>query len=149
MNRDDRGASAVELALFLPLIALLVALGVTTVHFVSARVHLDAVGGSAVRYATRAAADPGRAEGWRTRPTSAEVASHVAGLSRLPVESVVVTPEPVSAHPGTEVTVEITAIHDPGVLADAANSIASLIGQEPPFPGGTIRLTSTATSRQE
>lgn len=149
MNPDERGASAVELALLLPLVALLVAIGVSTVSFVSARIHVDAVSASASRYATRAAADPTRAEGWRMRPTAAEVAAHVAATSRLPVETVSVSPEPALATPGAEVTVEITSIHEPGPLAAVANSIAELMGQEPPFPGGVVRLTSTATSRQE
>ncbi len=145
---SERGAAAVELALFLPLLFLLAALSVGAVRMVADQNHLNQVTETAARYATRAAADPG-ATTYSTRRTTAEVAAYVEELSDLPVLEVVVTPDPTLAYPGDDVTVAITVQHDAGPMADAANALTGVIGQGPVFPEGGKQMQSAVTMRKE
>lgn len=144
----ERGAAAVELALFLPLLVLLAALSVGAVRMVADQNHLNQVTETAARYATRAGTDPGSVT-YSTHRTTAEVIAYVEELSDLPVLEVLVTPDPTLAFPGDGVTVAITVQHDAGPLADAANALSGLIGQGPVFPEGGKQMQSAVTMRKE
>ena len=149
MKRSETGGAAVELALFLPILVLLVAASVGAVRMVADQNHLNQVTESAARFATRSSVDPLNPEPYGTARTAAAVAAYVEELSDLPVLEVVVTPEPTTAYPGTDVTVSITVHHDAGPLADAANAVAGLIGQDPVFPEGGRQMHSAVTMRKE
>ncbi len=148
-NNNERGAAAVELALFLPMLILLVALSVGAVRMVADQNHLNQVTESAARFATRSSVDPLNPEPYSTARTSASVAAYVEHLSDLPILEVVVSPDPTTAYPGTDVTVSITVHHDAGPLADAANAVAGLIGKGPVFPEGGRPMHSAVTMRKE
>ena len=146
---SDKGAAAVELALFLPLLVLLAALSVGAVRMVADQNHLNQVTETAARYATRSAADPGSSGPYSTRRTTAEVTAYVESLSDLPVVETLVSPDPTLTFPGDDVTVTITVQHDAGPLADAANALVGLIGQDPVFPEGGMQMRSAVTMRKE
>ena len=148
-TRSERGAAAIELALFLPMLVLLVAFSVGAVRMVSDQNHLNQVTESAARFATRSSVDPLDPEPYSTVRTPAAVAAYVEELSDLPVLEVVVTPDPMTVYPGADVTVSITVHHDGGPLADAANAVAGLIGQDPVFPEGGRPMSSAVTMRKE
>lgn len=147
--KNERGAAAVELALFLPVLILLVGLGVGAVRMVGDHNHLNQVTESAARFATRSSVDPMNPVPYSTRRTPEAVAAYVEELSRLPVLEVVVTPDPTIAYPGTDVTVSVTVHHDAGPLADLANAVADLIGQDHTFPEGGVQMRSAVTMRKE
>lgn len=149
MKRSDTGAAAVELALFLPLLVLLMAASVGAVRMVADQNHLNQVTETAARYATRSSVDPLHPEPYSTRRTAAQVEAYVEDLSDLPVLEVLVTPDPTLAFPGTDVTVSVTVQHDAGPLADAANAVAGLLGQGPVFPEGGKQMQSAVTMRKE
>lgn len=148
-QRDERGAAALELALFLPVMALLIALGVGATGMVSDQNHLNQVTETAARFATRAADDPVNPGPYGTRPTPAAVAAYVEEISELPVVEVTVTPDPNLAFPGDDVTVAVTLQHDVGPLGHAANALAGLMGRDPVFPEGEVQMRSAVTMRKE
>ena len=147
--RSERGAAAVELALFLPIMLLLAALSVGAVRMVADQNHLNQITESAARYATRSAADPGSSGPYSTRRTTAEVVAYVERLSDLPVLETLVSPEPALTFSGDDVTVTVTVQHDAGPLADAANALVGLIGQDPVFQEGGVQMRSAVTMRKE
>ena len=149
MKRGERGAAAVELALFLPILILLMAASVGAVRMVADQNHLNQVTETAARYATRSSVDPMDAGPYTTRRTAAQVAAYVQELSDLPVLEVLVTPDPTLAYPGADVTVSVTVQHDAGPLADAANAVSGLLGQGPVFPEGGKQMRSAVTMRKE
>lgn len=149
MKRDERGAAAIELALFLPMLVLLVAFSVGAVRMIADQNHLNQVTESAARFATRSSVDPMNPEPYSTARTPAAVAAYVEEMSDLPVLEVVVTPDPTTAYPGTDVTVSITVHHDAGPLAGVANAVAGLIGKDPVFPEGGRPMQSAVTMRKE
>lgn len=148
-TQSERGAAAVELALFGAILCLLVGASVGALRLVADNNHLNQVTEAATRYATRSSQDPNLIGTYRTRPTAAEVTAYVESISNLPVTAVEVTPDPTTAFPGDEVTVVVTVHHDAGPLADVANSLAGLIGQDPIFPDGGMELRSAVTMREE
>lgn len=149
MKRSEHGAAAVELALFLPMLVLLVAASVGAVRMVADQNHLNQVTESAARFATRSAIDPMNPELYSTRRTTAAVVAYVEQLADLPVLGVVVTPDPTLAYPGDDVTVSVTVQHDAGPLADAANAVAGLLGRAAVFPEGGRQMHSAVTMRKE
>lgn len=149
MKKNETGGAAVELALFLPILVLLVAASVGAVRMVADQNHLNQVTESAARFATRSSVDPMNPEPYSTRRTTAAVVAYVEELSDLPVLAVVVSPDPTLAYPGTDVTVSVTVQHDAGPLADAANAVAGLLGQDPVFPEGGRQMHSAVTMRKE
>ena len=149
LRPDERGAAALELALFLPVLVLLVGLAVGAVRMVGDQNHLNQVTESAARFATRSAVDPMNPEPYRTRRTPEAVAAYVEELSDLPVLEVSVTPDPTIVYPGSDVTVSVTVHHDAGPLADLANTLVGLIGQDPVFPEGGLQMSSAVTMRKE
>ena len=149
MKPNETGAAALELALFLPVMALLIALGVSTTGMVADQNHLNHVTENAARFATRAAGDPSHPGPYGARPTPAAVAAYVEELSELPVLEVSVTPDPALVYPGEDVTVAVTLQHDVGPLGSAANALAGLMGRDPVFPEGEVQMRSAVTMRKE
>ena len=149
MKRDQTGAAAIELALFLPFMALLLAMAVSTTGLVSDQNHLNHVTETAARFATRADDDPTSPRPHGTPPTAGAVAAYVEEISDLPVVEVTVTPDPTLTYPGGDVTVSVTLQHDAGPLGSVANAVSGLIGRDPVFPEGGMQMRSAVTMRKE
>ncbi|MGH2723197.1 MAG: TadE/TadG family type IV pilus assembly protein [Actinomycetota bacterium] len=150
MAGRERGAAAVELVLFLPLLVFLVAAGVFVAHLVLQWGDLTDVSRAGARYATRASLDPERPGVYRFRPTGAEVASYIEGMAAeqgLDVTSVSVSPDPSTAFPDTPVTVIVTARVDPGPLGRVANALFASFSDA--ACGEDFCLTQSATMREE
>ena len=148
-RENERGAAAIELALFLPMMALLIAMAVSATSLVSNQNHLNHVTESAARYATRAAGDPANPRPYGTAPTPPAIAAYVDEISDLPVVEVAVSPDPTLTYPGGDVTISVTLQHDAGPLGSVANAVSGLIGRDPVFPEGGMQLRSVATMRKE
>ena len=146
---DERGAAAIELALFLPMMALLIAMAVSATGLVSNQNHLNHVTETAARFATRAGDDPSNPRPHGTAPTPGAIAAYVEEISDLPVVQVQVTPDPTLTYPGGDVTVSVTLQHDAGPLGSVANAVSGLIGRDPVFPEGGMQLRSAVTMRKE
>jgi Flp pilus assembly protein TadG len=157
--RSERGAAAVELALFLPLLAFALAAASFVATLLLDYHSLTDLSESGVRYATRAQLNPETSGVYRFRPTAAEVVAYVedsAGEQGLEVTSISVSPDPSASFPGTPVTVSVTARLGEGVLGALARNIAEgLPGSfgggisQPDCEGDSFCLTSTATMREE
>ncbi|HUR49438.1 MAG TPA: TadE/TadG family type IV pilus assembly protein [Acidimicrobiales bacterium] len=147
-QREGR-AAAVELALFTPLLVLLLlaALGVT--EYVADRRHLSYVTEQAARFAAGRAPEPGSPRPPGVRPTPEAVAAYVAEISDLPLVEVTVTPDPALLFPGAPVTVGVTLHHDIGPIADIADTLAGLIGHEQDLSEEGIELQSTVTEAKQ
>ena len=146
---DERGAASVELALWLPVLLLLVLAATSVAALVvdyGRATHLSA---SAARYATRSAVDPERPGDARLRPTSAEVDAYVRRVARVDVREVEVSPDPSRSFPGSDITVRIRSHTRLGPLAHAANGVFALLHQSPLFPDGGVDLTTVVTMREE
>ncbi len=148
-NHDDRGAAAVELALWLPVLLLLAVGAAAMAGLVVDYGRATDLSARAARYATRSAVDPARPGDARLRPTPAEVDAYVRSIARVEVRSVDVSPDPSSSFPGTDVTVRIRSHASLGPLAAVMNSVAALLHQSPVFPDGGVDLTTVATMREE
>jgi Flp pilus assembly protein TadG len=147
--REERGLAMIEAALFLPLLVFLVMTAVPVVSSVITYVELNEVSEAGARYATAAHLDPENPTVYRFRPDAAGVVAYMRRISDVSLESVSVSPDPASSFPGTQVTVTVTHRVSFGPLASVANGLAGLVGAEPPFPGGDVVLSSTATMREE
>lgn len=147
--KDERGAAAIELVLFVPLLALLMAMAVSGTTLVADQNHLNQLTETAARYATRASDDPVNPRPHGAAPTTAAVAAYVAEISHLEVVEVTVSPDPTLVPAGSDVTVDVTVQRDGGPLADAANAVAGLFGEGPVFPEGGMQMRSAVTMRKE
>ena len=147
-GRDERGAAAVELALVLPVLALVAMATAPLVRLYADHAQVVALAQHGARYATRADRDPERGDVARYRPTADEVRASVADAAEIPV-TVTVTPSPDDALPGDSVTVIVVADRPIGPLGVVVNAAAGLVGGEPPFPDGGVELRSTVVMREE
>jgi Flp pilus assembly protein TadG len=157
--RQQRGAAAVELALFVPLLVLMFIGGAFVVRLALGYHALTDLSETGARYATRAQLDPDTGE-YRFRPTAAQVTAYiqtVADEKGLDLEAVSVSPDPSTAYPGTPITISLTAVMDRGVLGRAARELGEafpgLLG-DTDFPPETCGeelfcLSTTATMREE
>ncbi len=158
--RRERGAAAVEFALFLPILAFIVAAAVFVVGLVLDYHTLTDISQSGARYATRAGLDPEDPFVYSFRRSPSQVVAYVKQLATkegLTVESVTVSPSPAKSPPGTPITVTVTAKVGTGVLGSVAGGIADgfpgFFGGSD-FPSGgcaeeTFCLVSAATMREE
>jgi Flp pilus assembly protein TadG len=156
----ERGAAAVEFALFVPILVFIAAASVFVVALVRDYHALTDISESGARYATRAGLDPENPGVYTFRRSSSQVVAYVTQLASndgLTVETVTVTPNPATALPGTPVTVTVSARVGTGVLGSVARGIADAF---PGFFGGSdfpsggcaedaFCLVSAATMREE
>jgi len=147
-RREGRTA-AIELALFLPVLILLLFVALSLTEYVADRRHLSYVTEQAARFAAGARQDARSPRAPAARPTPDAVAAYVAEISDLPVVEVTVTPDPTLLYPGAEVTVAVAAHHDLGPLADIADALAGVIGREQDLSGEGVELHSTVTKLKE
>lgn len=143
----DRGAAAVELALVLPLLALVALACAPLVRIYSDHGHVVALSERGARFATRAERAPGRAGG-ATRPTPAEVVADVQAAARFPV-TVSVDPAPADTLPGETVTVAVSATRPGGPLVAAADLVARFAGGDAVFPDAAVVIRSAVVMREE
>lgn len=147
--RHQDGTAAVEFALMLPVLVLMVMIAVPVVSTVLGYIDLNEASEAGARYATAAHLDPENPGVYRFRPDADAVETYLRRISDVPLESVSVSPDPATALPGTQVTVTVTHRVPMGPLARVANFFAGLVGDDPLFPDGGLVLTSTATMREE
>ena len=148
-TQSERGSAAVELAVSLPVMVLLILLAFSATELFWNKRHLDDVASEAAHFATVASDEPRSPRPSGTRPTPEAVAAFVGEISELPVLEVAVSPDPTTIHPGEEVTVEVVLKHDVGPLATLVNGLNALIGNDPPFPDGAMQLNSVVTAVKE
>jgi Flp pilus assembly protein TadG len=129
--RDQRGAAAVELAMFVPLLVMMFTGAAFVVRLVLGYHALTDLSETGARYATRAQLDPDTGE-YRFRPTATEVTAYIQSVADekgLDLQAVSVSPDPSTAYPGTPVTISVTAVIDRGVIGRAAREMGEA------FPG--------------
>lgn len=146
----------VELAILIPILALLFTASVPAVRAVLHHSYLNQLSQSGARYATRGGPDPAAGAGtYSVRRTADEVETWLLDIAtedgQIDPASLVVTvdPEPSTALPNTPVTVTVQAPVALGVFASATNNLLDLFMDDPPFPEGNLVLQSTATMREE
>ena len=137
------------MALFLPVLVLLLFVALSLTEYVADRRHLAYVTDQATRFAAGAPQDPTSPRAPGVRPTPDAVAAYVTEISDLPVLEVTVSPDPTLLYPGAEVTVAVAAKHDLGPLADIADALAGVIGREQDLSDEGVELHSTATKLKE
>lgn len=140
-QRQGRTA-AIELAIFTPLLVLLLFAALAVTEYVSDRRHIAYVAEQAARFATGSAQEPRSPRPPGVQPTPEAVAAYVGEISDLPVVEVTVTPDPTLLFPGSEVTVGITAQHHIGPIAVIADALAGMIGHDQDLSGEGIELHS-------
>jgi len=158
--RRERGAAAVELALFLPLLVFAFAAVTSVVGLILDYHALTDISSTGARYATRAGLDPEDPGEYAFRRSVPQVQAYVNQLASregLEVESITVSPAPNQSFAGTPITVSVTVRLAEGVLGALARNVAdafpgSFGGYEGPPANcseDAFCLTSTATMREE
>jgi Flp pilus assembly protein TadG len=145
--RRERGAAAVELALFLPALVMLAAGAYAGAKIMLVHADLNGVTEAAARYATRAALDPTTPDAYTFRPTGAQVAAYVDDVASFPIDDVTVSPDPATVAPDTEVAVTVRTHVDLGLLNPVFGPLFE--SDDPACPANAICLTSTARMREE
>lgn len=143
-EREGRTA-AIELAVFLPLLSLLLLVALSATEYIADRRHIAYVADQASRFATGAPHERGGAPTTASRPTPEAVAAYVAEIADLPVVEVTVTPDPTLLFPGGAVTIAVTMHHDLGPLADVADALAGLVGRDQNLSDEGIELHTSVT----
>ncbi len=157
--REQRGAAAVEMAIFVPLLVFLFTGAAFVVRLVLGYHALVDLSETGARYASRAQLDPDTGE-YRFRPTAAQVTAYIQSVADergLDLEGASVSPDPSTAFPGTPITISVTAVVDRGVLGRAArevgNAFPGMFGDAdfatPTCGDEGFCLTTTATMREE
>lgn len=149
--RAESGGATMEFALLLPLLMLLLATAAPVVKAGWEYMVLDRAVAHGVRYASRVDVNARTFSGGLTRrPTAEEVQAFVRQTAApLLPSAVTVTPEPTSALPGEQITVEATyEISFAGVAAAANGVDAVLFGGDGIFPQSMTVMVS-ATGREE
>jgi hypothetical protein len=131
-----------ELAIFTPLLVLLLFAALALTEYVADRRHVGYVTEQAARFATGSAQEPRSPRPPGVRPTPEAVAAYVAEISDLPVVEVTVTPDPTRLFPGSEVTVGVTVQHDIGPIAVIADAVAGALGRDQDLSDEGIELHS-------
>lgn len=144
--RRERGAAALELALFLPLLMAFAAGAYIGARLMIVHADLNQVTAATARYATRAALDPTRPQSYAFRPTEADVWAYAEEIAGFPIDEVTVEPDPAKTAPGKEVTVTVQTHVDLGPF----NAVfGPLINDSSCSTANAVCLTSTATMREE
>ena len=133
----------------MPVLVLAVLVAFSATEYVADRRHLSHVAEQAARFATGAQPSPSVPQPPQAPPTPAAVAGYVEELSDLPVVAGNVTPDPTLLFPGAEVTVEVTVQHDLGPVADVADALAGLFGQDQNLSEEGMHLNSRVTKSKE
>lgn len=147
-QREGRTA-LIELAVFLPLLVLLLLVALSVTEYVADRRHVAYVTDQATSFATGAPQERPSAQAAGTPPTPQAVAAYVAQISDLPVVEVTVTPDPTLLYPGAEVTVDVTMHHDLGPLAAIADALAGLVGHDQNLADEGMELHSSVTKPKQ
>ena len=156
----ERGAAAVELALFLPLLVFAFAAVTSVVSLILDYHALTDISSTGARYATRAGLDPEDPGVYAFRRSVPQVRAYVSQLASregLEVEAITVSPAPNQSFPGTPITVSVTARLGEGVFGAVARNVAEAFpgsfgdyeGVPANCPEDAFCLTSTATMREE
>lgn len=119
---DDRGSTAVEIALAVPIFVALLLLLITSTRYASAMIEVQSTAGAAARAASLARS-----------PTAASTAASQASATLSDCTTRTVTVDTSAFHPGGQVTVEVTCTISTRTLTGFA------------FPG-SVTATATSTS---
>jgi Flp pilus assembly protein TadG len=143
LTRREDGAAALELAIILPLLLVLLAFVAPLAKFGYDYMVLQRAAAHGVRYASRADINPQvRSDGsLGRRPLPSEVQAFVAASSngKVAASDVTVNPNPKLSLPGEQITVTVAYPMSYGPLAEIANTIKGM------FFGGGAYLPSSTT----
>lgn len=152
-TRREEGAAAMELAIILPLLLVLMAFVAPLVKFGYDYMVVQRAAAHGVRFASRADINPQlRSDGsLGRRPLAAEVKSFVADSSngKVGAASVSVNPVPSLALPGEQITVTVDYPMSYGPLAEIANAVKGAFFGGGAFLPSSTTVTVSARGREE
>lgn len=144
-TRREEGAAALELAIILPILLVLLAFVAPLVKFGYDYMVLQRAAAHGVRYASRADINPQvRSDGTLgRRPLPGEVKTFVSDSSngKVAATAVSVDPNPALALPGEQITVTVAYPMSYGPLAEIANAVKATF-----FGGGAFLPSSTTVN---
>lgn len=150
--RDDRGVSALELGLMLPIMALVIAVAIPVISAGYRYMQLNRATAAGIRYASRVDTNPRNSSaGLTRRPTTAEVVAFVTdAASPLTPTAVTVNPEPARSISGDLIEVRASDEINFGAVATIANTLQQILfNPDKPLLPASITVTVSARGREE